>query len=161
MQEKIRFVELKDSTGILNIYTPYILDTTISFEYEPPSLSEFTERISNISSKYPYLVYERNSKILGFAYGSPYQERIAYLYDADLSIYLAPEAQNSGNNQRSIDFHAAFGFRNLGPHPKAGYKFDQWLDIIWMDKQLQQPDGSPRPLKPISAFNNNDILKLF
>ena len=80
MQEKIRFVELKDSTGILNIYTPYVLDTTISFEYEPPSLSEFTERISNISSKYPYLVYERNSKILGFAYGSPYQERIAYLY---------------------------------------------------------------------------------
>ena len=67
----------------------------------------------------------------------------------------------TANNQRSIDFHAAFGFRNLGPHPKAGYKFDQWLDIIWMDKQLQQPDGSPRPLKPISAFNNNDILKLF
>ena len=169
-------------------YTPYVLDTTISFEYEPPTLAGFTERISNISSKYPYLVYERNGKILGFAYGSPYQERIAYLYDADLSIYLAPEAQNSGvgkklysclldllqkqgfynvyacitaNNQRSIDFHAAFGFRNLGPHPKAGYKFDQWLDIIWMDKQLQQPDGSPRPLKPISAFNNNDILKLF
>ena len=188
MQEKIRFVELKDSTGILNIYTPYVLDTTISFEYEPPTLAEFTERISKISSKYPYLVYERNGKILGFAYGSPYQERIAYLYDADLSIYLAPEAQNSGigqklysclldllqkqgfynvyacitaNNQRSIDFHAAFGFRNLGPHPKAGYKFDQWLDIIWMDKQLQQPEGSPRPLKPISAFNNNDILKLF
>ena len=55
MQEKIRFVELKDSTGILNIYTPYVLDTTISFEYEPPTLAEFTERISNISSKYPYL----------------------------------------------------------------------------------------------------------
>lgn len=105
MQEKIRFVELKDSTGILNIYTPYVLDTTISFEYEPPSLSEFTERISNISSKYPYLVYERNSKILGFAYGSPYQERIAYLYDADLSIYLAPEAQNSGVGK---NFTAAF-----------------------------------------------------
>lgn len=34
MQEQIRFVELKDSTGILNIYTPYVLDTTISFEYE-------------------------------------------------------------------------------------------------------------------------------
>ena len=60
MQEKIRFVELKDSTGILNIYTPYVLDTTISFEYEPPTLAEFTERISNISSKYPYLVYEQN-----------------------------------------------------------------------------------------------------
>lgn len=105
MQEKIRFVELKDSTGILNIYTPYVLDTTISFEYEPPSLSEFTERISNISSKYPYLVYERNGKILGFAYGSPYQERIAYLYDADLSIYLAPEAQNNGVGK---NFTAAF-----------------------------------------------------
>ena len=95
MQEKIRFVELKDSTGILNIYTPYVLDTTISFEYEPPTLAEFTERISNISSKYPYLVYERNGKILGFAYGSPYQERIAYLYDADLSIYLAPKPKTA------------------------------------------------------------------
>ena len=104
MQEKIRFVELKDSTGILNIYTPYVLDTTISFEYEPPTLAEFTERISNISSKYPYLVYERNGKILGFAYGSPYQERIAYLYDADLSIYLAPEAQNSGIGQKLYSF---------------------------------------------------------
>lgn len=105
MQEQIRFVELKDSTGILNIYTPYVLDTTISFEYEPPTLAGFTERISNISSKYPYLVYERNGKILGFAYGSPYQERIAYLYDADLSIYLAPEAQNNGVGK---NFTAAF-----------------------------------------------------
>lgn len=115
MQEKIRFVELKDSTGILNIYTPYILDTTISFEYEPPSLSEFTERISNISSKYPYLVYERNSKILGFAYGSPYQERIAYLYDADLSIYLAPEAQNSERYwQKTLQLP-------FGPASKTGF----------------------------------------
>lgn len=108
MQEKIRFVELKDSTGILNIYTPYVLDTTISFEYEPPTLAEFTERISNISSKYPYLVYERNGKILGFAYGSPYQERIAYLYDADLSIYLAPEAQNSGVGNFTAAFWTCF-----------------------------------------------------
>lgn len=117
MQEKIRFVELKDSTGILNIYTPYVLDTTISFEYEPPTLAEFTERISNISSKYPYLVYERNSKILGFAYGSPYQERIAYLYDADLSIYLAPEAQNSGVGKKLysclLDLLQKQGFYNV------------------------------------------------
>lgn len=188
MQEQIRFVELKDSTGILNIYTPYVLDTTISFEYEPPTLAEFTERISNISSKYPYLVYERNGKILGFAYGSPYQERIAYLYDADLSIYLAPEAQNSGvgkklysclldllqkqgfynvyacitaNNQRSIDFHAAFGFRNLGPHPKAGYKLTSgWISSGWTNS-CSSLTVLLRPLKPISAFNNNDILKLF
>lgn len=114
MQEQIRFVELKDSTGILNIYTPYVLDTTISFEYEPPTLAEFTERISNISSKYPYLVYERNGKILGFAYGSPYQERIAYLYDADLSIYLAPEAQNSGVGKKTLQLP-------FGPASKTGF----------------------------------------
>lgn len=188
MQEQIRFVSSEDSNRILEIYTPYILETTISFEYDPPSLTEFTERIQKISSKYPYLVYERNGKISGFAYGSPYQERIAYLYDADLSIYLAPEAQNGGigkklycclldllqkqgfynayacitaSNQRSIDFHTAFGFRNLGAHPRAGYKFDQWLDIVWMDKQLRQPTGRPLPLKPVSTFTNNDILKLF
>ncbi|WP_298565434.1 GNAT family N-acetyltransferase [uncultured Phascolarctobacterium sp.] len=188
MQEQIRFATPADSAGILEIYAPYILETTISFEYEPPGLAEFTARIQKISSKYPYLVYERNGKILGFAYGSAYQERMAYLYDADLSIYLAPEAQNSGigrklyhcllyllqkqgfynvyacitaENQRSIDFHKALGFRDLGPHPKAGYKFNRWLDIVWMDKQLSQPAGNPQPLKPVTALTNDDILKVF
>ncbi len=64
--------------------------------------------------KYPYLVYERNGKILGFAYGSPYQERIAYLYDADLSIYLAPEAQNSGIGQKTLQLP-------FGPASKTGF----------------------------------------
>ena len=188
MQEQIRFVTFNDIPRILEIYTPYITDTTISFEYEPPSLEEFTARVQTTSSKYPYLVYERDSVILGFAYGSPYQERIAYNFDADLSVYLAPEAQKGGigrklytclldllqkqgfynvyacitaTNQRSIDFHKSLGFRDLGAHPRAGYKFDQWLDIVWMDKQLPQASDLPQPHKPITAFNNDDILKLF
>lgn len=71
MQEHVRFATLKDSSRILEIYSPYILNTTISFEYTTPSLAEFTDRIAKLSNKYPYLVYERNEKILGFAYGSP------------------------------------------------------------------------------------------
>lgn len=188
MQEHVRFATLKDSSRILEIYSPYILNTTISFEYTTPSLAEFTDRIAKLSNKYPYLVYERNGKILGFAYGSPYQERSAYLYDVDLSIYLAPEAQSNGigrklytclltllqkqgfynvyacitaSNQRSIDFHTALGFRNLGIHPQAGYKFRQWLDIVWMDKQLQHKKTLPQPIQPITAFTDKDIPKLF
>lgn len=188
MQELIRFAADSDSARILEIYTPYILNTTISFEYVPPSLSEFTERLQKLRSKYPYLVYERDGIILGFAYASAYQERIAYLYDADLSIYLAPAAQKSGvgtklytclldllqkqgfynvyacitgSNRSSIAFHTALGFRNLGAHPKAGYKFGSWLDIIWMDKQLPQPTTAPAPLKPITTFSAKDILQLF
>lgn len=188
MQEHVRFATLKDSSRILEIYSPYILNTTISFEYTTPSLAEFTDRIAKLSNKYPYLVYERNEKILGFAYGSPYQERSAYLYDVDLSIYLAPEAHSNGigrklytclltllqkqgfynvyacitaSNQRSIDFHTALGFRNLGIHPQAGYKFRQWLDIVWMDKQLQHKKTLPQPIQPITAFTDKDIPKLF
>ncbi len=188
MQEKVRFVELADSPEILEIYKPYITNTTISFEYEPPALTEFTLRIQTISSKYPYLVYERDSVILGFAHASPYQTSAAYAYDVDLSIYLAPKAQCNGvgrklytclldllqkqgfynvyacvtgDNERSINFHKALGFRNLGAHPQAGYKFDRWLDIVWMDKQLPQPSSTPLPIKSISTFTNADILQLF
>lgn len=188
MQESVRFVNLADSLEVLEIYKPYITNTTISFEYETPSLTEFTLRIQTISSKYPYLVYERDGVVLGFAYASPYQERAAYIYDADLSIYLAPAAQSNGvgsklytclldilqkqgfynvyacitgDNARSINFHKKLGFRNLGSHPQAGYKFDRWLDIVWMDKQLPQLSSTALPIKPISTFTNVDILQLF
>ena len=82
-----------DAEHILAIYEPYILDTSVSFEYEVPSLKDFQRRIETISASYPYLVWEEDGEILGYTYASPHGERTAFLWDVDLSIYLKKEAQ--------------------------------------------------------------------
>ena len=88
MKDLIRFVRSQDAARILEIYAPYITDTVISFEYEVPTPEEFAARVEAISSRYPYLVYEREGKVLGYAYASAYNERVAYDYTVDLSVYV-------------------------------------------------------------------------
>ena len=84
MSEIIRLATPSDSEEILNIYAPFVRDTTVSFETEVPSISEFTRRIESIVKQYPYLVYLINDKIVGYAYASKHRERSAYCYDVDL-----------------------------------------------------------------------------
>ena len=61
----IRNAKLEDAPRILEIYTDYVENTVITFEYEVPSLEEFENRMRNTMKKYPYLVIERNGKIGG------------------------------------------------------------------------------------------------
>lgn len=65
---KIRPATEADAAEILNIYAPYITDTAITFEYDVPTLEEFTGRIRHTLEKYPYLVAVRDSEIIGYAY---------------------------------------------------------------------------------------------
>jgi len=55
---KIRLAAEDDSSSILQIYTPYIVNTAITFEYKVPTLTEFKERMANIQRTYPWLVCE-------------------------------------------------------------------------------------------------------
>ena len=96
----IRRANKEDIQDILNIYGYYTENTAISFEYETPTLEEFTKRFENISSKFPYLVaemtQEQEKKIVGYAYGNTLIARAAYDYCAELTIYLDPEARKCG-----------------------------------------------------------------
>jgi phosphinothricin acetyltransferase len=96
----IRRANKEDIQDIQNIYGYYTENTAISFEYETPTLEEFTKRFENISSKFPYLVaemtQEQEKKIVGYAYGNTLITRAAYDYCAELTIYLDPEARKCG-----------------------------------------------------------------
>ena len=186
MKDLIRFAAPADAGRILEIYAPYITDTVISFEYDVPALADFTARVEKISSKYPYLVYERDGVVVGYAYASPYIERAAYDYTVDLSVYVdaAYCGQNIGEclytalldilakqgfynayacitaiNQNSLNFHKRMGFTDAGTHPLAGFKHGKWLDVCWYYKRLQADTNPPQPLKQISSFNNSDLLQ--
>lgn len=171
----IRQATVQDVPHILEIYAPYVENTAISFEYIVPSLADFTQRFLGITSHFPWLVWEENGKILGYAYGSQPFERAAYQWNAEASIYLCPEAQGKGigkklyaalevilqkqgykkvyaiittANKASVSFHQAVGYRHIAAFPDCGYKFGKWHGTIWMEKSLNTWDTPPR--EPIS-----------
>ena len=92
----IRNASVDDAEALLNIYAYYVKNTAITFEYEVPSLEEFKERITNTLKKYPYLVAEKEDKIVGYAYAGVFKDRAAYDWSAELSIYLAKEVTGCG-----------------------------------------------------------------
>ncbi len=159
----IRPVTLEDASAILEIYQYYINDTWVTFELEVPTLEDFTARIQSISNSYPYLVGELDGKVVGYAYSSKYREREAFRYSAEISIYLDRYAQSKGYgkllftklleatkeqgyhsvvsaislpNEKSIRLHREFDFTEIGVFHDSGYKFDQWVDVIWFEKIL-------------------------
>ena len=181
----IRIATKGDIPAILSIYAPYVTESTTSFEYSVPSLEEFTQRFATITKQFPWLIWEENGRIFGYAYGSAPFERAAYQWCAEPSIYLVPEAQRRGigrqlyaaleqilkaqgyrllyaiitsENQSSIDFHSAMGYRHLAHFPGCGYKHGRLLGITWMEKQLnfvESPSNPPTPWEDIVKNNKN------
>ena len=146
--------------------------SNVSFELAAPDVEEFRQRIQNISKQFPYLVGEVNGQILGYVYCHPYRERLAYQWAVEVTIYLAPAGQGKGlgrllyetmekllclqgvtmayscitvGNDHSIKMHEALGYLLIGTFTNSGYKNGQWLDTVWLEKQLQpcpkQPDN--------------------
>lgn len=92
----IRSASIQDAEAILKIYSHYVQNTAISFEYDVPSIDEFKGRIVHTLEKYPYLVAEQDGVILGYAYGSQFHERAAYSWCAEVSIYVDVNARKCG-----------------------------------------------------------------
>ena len=135
----IRIATKADIPAILGIYAPYILNTTYTFEYTVPTAAEFTARFESVTAQFPWLVWEENGTVLGYAYGSAPFERAAYGWCSEISVYLSPDAQGKGigrqlclaledilwqqgyqvifslitsENTPSLGFHKAIGYRN-------------------------------------------------
>ena len=165
----IRVAAEADVSAILEIYAPYVKDTTITFEYEVPTKPEFLNRFRTISRDYPWLVWEEAGEILGYAYASRPFERAAYSWCAEPSIYLRPSAQGrgigrrlylaleellkiqgyrvllaliTGENQHSVGFHKKLGYSICGEIHRCGWKFNRWLNVFWMEKHLNIVDNS-------------------
>ncbi|MCR5591903.1 MAG: GNAT family N-acetyltransferase [Lachnospiraceae bacterium] len=92
----LRTAEKEDAKRLLNIYSYYVENTAISFEYEPPSLDEFRERISNTLKKYPYIVLEDDGMIRGYAYAGVFKGRAAYGHCCEVTIYLDRDSKGKG-----------------------------------------------------------------
>ena len=96
---RLRDASPEDAGKLLDIYSYYVLNTAITFEYEVPSGQEFLSRMEHTFLRYPYLVLEDpddTSRLLGYAYAGPFIGRAAYDWSCELTIYLAPAERGKG-----------------------------------------------------------------
>lgn len=91
-QQDLQYVQL--------IYAHHVLTGTGTFEIDPPSLEEMSDRWGKIVDKgWPYLVASPASdltRVLGFAYAAQFRDRAAYSKTFEVSIYTAPTTMGQG-----------------------------------------------------------------
>lgn len=171
----IRLATPEDAPALLAIYAPYVENTAITFEYEVPAIDDFRERIRHTLEQYPYLVAEMNNRICGYAYASCFKTRAAYRWSVETSIYVREDAKSMGvgralyealesclarqnvcnlcaciayPNPASEAFHKRFGYKTVAHFHKSGFKNNQWVDMIWMEKELCPHSIPPLPFIP-------------
>ena len=182
----IRFAREGDLQPMLEIYSYYVLHTTYSFEYTVPTMAEFTQRFLGITAQFPWLVWEENGSVVGYAYGSAPFDRAAYQWCAELSIYLRSDVHGrgigrklyacaeeilkkqgyrrvyviiTGENLDSMAFHRAVGYRTVAEFPDCGIKFGNVLGTVWMEKVLNSgelPTNAPASWRTIVNCDRKD-----
>ena len=170
----IRFATENDLSAMLEIYRPYVENTTYSFEYEVPSMEAFTRRFRDHVQQFPWLVWEEEGQVLGYAYAGAPWERAAYRWCAEVSIYLSESVHGRGigrqlyalleeiltcqgyrvvyalittENTGSVAFHEKLGYSYHSTFENCGFKMGRWLGVIWLQKRLgpmDAPTGFPK-----------------
>ena len=163
----IRTAQAEDAADIQAIYAPFVQETSVSFETVPPSVETMAARISSNLARHGYFVAQSEAGILGFAYASPYRPRPAYDRTAEVSVYLAPQAQGRGlaqalyralfahlaargfhtavaivtlPNPQSAQLHERCGFAHVGSLQDVGRKFGQWHGTAIYQRMIGQAD---------------------
>jgi L-amino acid N-acyltransferase YncA len=171
--DTLRLVEADDAAAITAIYSPIVAGTAISFELEPPTVSQMRERIEKTLITLPWLVsIDSAAQISGYAYASQHRERPAYQWSIDTTVYIRDDSRGLGigkrlcsalieilkrqgycqafagialPNEGSVALHEALGFSALGVYRRVGYKLGAWRDVGWWQKTIQSP-VSPGPI---------------
>ena len=167
----VREVRDSDMDAVAGIYGHHVRYGIASFEYDPPDADELRRRCTEVRARgLPYVVAERDSRLLGFAYASPFRLRPAYRYTVEDSVYVHPESVRAGigrrllqaviegceaagrrrlvaviggADERSIAFHRRCGFEDAGRIAGAGWKHDRWLDLVLMQRGLGLSSTAP------------------
>lgn len=171
-----------DAEELLKIYTPYILETAITFETAVPEMEDWRARIENIRKEFPWLVAKSEGRILGYAYATKFRERKAYDWCCESSVYLEEAFHGKGiaqelyhqlfallkkqgyinvyaimtsPNPKSEKFHRSFGFYDVGIFTKSGYKLGNWWDTHWMQFHLGAHENPPMKIIHYSEIKIN------
>jgi phosphinothricin acetyltransferase len=169
----VRDATVEDAAACAGIYAPYVRDTVISFELEPPTVAQMAARIEGGLARHAWLVLEDDGRVVGYAYGSTFNARAAYDWSTSVSVYTEPGRRRSGAgralyaalfdrlaargyltalagvalpNEASVGLHTAMGFEPVGTYRRVGWKLGRWHDVTWFQRPLGDgpaDDGVP------------------
>ncbi len=173
-QPIVRDASELDAAAVAAVYAPYVTDTAITFEADPPSPAAMAERIAAAQHAHAWLVLEDEGRVVGYAYGSRFEPRAAYRWACEVSVYVEKGRRRTGSgrvlydallrrladrgyriavagmtlpNDASVGLHHAMGFEPVGTYRRIGFKHGSWHDVAWTQRTLAQ--GEDPPADPI------------
>jgi len=172
----IREATPSDAAPIQAIYAAIVSNTVISFEIDPPTVTQIADRIAVVQKRFPWLVCEIDGQVAGYVYASAHHERAAYQWSANVSIYVHEDYHRRGiaralytslfallklqgiynayagitlPNGGSVGLHESMGFEPVGIYRKVGHKFGAWHDVGWWSLVLRSHEDEP--VKPLAT----------
>ncbi|HKR50074.1 MAG TPA: GNAT family N-acetyltransferase [Pseudonocardiaceae bacterium] len=163
-----------DAGACAAIYAPYVTDTAITFETDPPAATEMAVRIATVTRTHAWLVLENQGRVVGYAYGAAFKARAAYRWSCEVSIYLEYGRQRTGGsralydalfarlaergfriavagitlpNDASVGLHRALGFEPVGIYRRTGWKHGMWHDVAWVQRTIATGQDPPAELR--------------
>ena len=164
----IRNAAPKDLPAILEIINHAILTTTAIYDYDARTLEEQTAWFEKmINDGMPVIVAEHDKEVIGYGSYNIFRPKVGYRFSVEHSIYLNDKSRGIGvggkllgsliqraresglhsmigaidaANRGSIEFHKKYGFIEKGYLREVGYKFDQWLDVVYMQLILEEEE---------------------
>ena len=162
--DTVRVAEPRYSKAIADIYNHYIQTSIVTFEEQPVTAVEIARRIEEVqSASLPWLIAEEDSRVVGYAYATPWRTRTAYRFSVEVTVYVAPghagrrigsmlysqllpmlQAQSihavmggiALPNDASVALHEKFGFRQVARFQEVGFKFYRWIDVGYWQRTL-------------------------
>lgn len=183
-RSRIRVATPDDAAAVRDIYAPFCESTAVTFEETPPTAAEMAERIESTLEEYPWLVYEVEGEVVGYAYAHRLRERRAYDWVVELSIYVAEDARQSGvgralyeslfavlerqgirdvyavttlPNPETVGFHEAMGFERVGDFPAVGYTEGEWRDVAWWRRSIGEKTDDPDRPRSFAELRADDV----
>ncbi len=165
MNIKIRAYKTEDTQAILEILNYNILHSTSLYDYDIRSYEQQKAILEDKLNKgFPVIVAELNGDVAGFGMYSEFRFREAYKFTVEHSVYVNENFQGKGigklilqelidlarkqnihtmiavidsENEKSVEFHEKFGFETVGIFKECGFKFDRWLNTVFMQLLLK------------------------
>ncbi len=180
----IRPVTPDDAAAVAAVYAPYVTDSVVSFELDPPDETEMRHRIASVTARYPWLLMTDDDGVAGYVYAGPHHARAAYDWSVDVTVYLDRRAHRKGYarrlytalfdllraqgfvtayagvslpNEASVGLHEAMGFTPIGVFRAAGYKQDRWWDVGYWQLALTEKPHHPADPVPWPALADDVV----
>lgn len=159
----LRLADERDLDAINAIYNHYVPISTATYDNELMSADQRRSWFTGRLPIHPVTIAERDSRVVGWGALGPFRAKPGYRHTVENSVYIHPDCQRTGvgaailadlidrarklglraivagvdaEQPASLALHVKFGFVKVAHFHEIGYKFDRWLDVIFLELLL-------------------------